>query len=115
MKLTYQIEKEEKSCYLHLRGDLIGDEVGPKLVELVSDSVNDKIMNFVVDLSEVRYISSSGIGVLLTMLTKMRNAGGEVFLVSPSEHVKKLLIITKLNNIFTVFDSMGEVKATLIG
>jgi len=44
------------------------------------------------------------------MLTKMRNVGGEVYLSSPSEHVKKLLIITKLNNIFTVYDSVEDAK-----
>lgn len=110
MKLTYQLQKEEIVYFLHIQGDLIGDEVGPKLVEMVSDAVNDGIKTFVVDLSEVRYISSSGIGLLITMLTKMRNVDGEVYLTSPSEHVKKLLIITKLNNIFTVFDSVEEAK-----
>jgi anti-sigma B factor antagonist len=78
------------------------------LVEIVTNAVNDKVKHFVINLKEVRYISSSGIGVLITMLTKMRNSGGEVYLTSPSEHVKKLLIITKLNNIFTVFDSFED-------
>ncbi len=109
MKLTYQLEKKDKTHFLHIQGDLIGDDVGPQLVEVVTNAVNDKIKNFVIDLREVRYISSSGIGVLITILTKMRNSGGEVYLTSPSEHVKKLLIITKLNNIFTVFDSLDEV------
>jgi anti-sigma B factor antagonist len=110
MKLNYRIEKEGKAHFLYVTGDLIGDEVGPKLVEMVSDAVNEKIKFFVVDLSEVRYISSSGIGLLITMLTKMRNSGGEVYLTAPSEHVQKLLIITKLNNIFTVFPSITEAK-----
>jgi anti-sigma B factor antagonist len=110
MKLNYQIEKQANAHYLHLQGDLIGDEVGPKLVEFVTDAIQDKTMFFVVNLKEVRYISSSGIGVLITMLTKMRNVGGEVYLTSPSEHVSKLLIITKLNNIFTLFDTLEEAK-----
>jgi anti-sigma B factor antagonist len=110
MKLNYRIEKAAKAHYLYVTGDLIGDEVGPKMVELVSDAVNEKIKFFVVDLSEVRYISSSGIGLLITMLTKMRNSGGEVYLTAPSEHVQKLLIITKLNNIFTVFPTVAEAK-----
>ncbi|WP_291785151.1 STAS domain-containing protein [Cecembia sp.] len=114
MKLTYKLEKEKLAYFLYVEGDLIGDEVGPKLVEFVSDAVNDEIKFFVVDLSQIRYISSSGIGLLITMLTKMRNAGGEVYLTSPSEHVKKLLIITKLNNIFTVFDTVEEAKKELI-
>jgi anti-sigma B factor antagonist len=108
MKLTYQLEKKEKAQFLHIQGDLIGDDVGPKLVEIVTNAVNNKVKHFVINLKEVRYISSSGIGVLITMLTKMRNSGGEVYLTSPSEHVKKLLIITKLNNIFTVFDSFED-------
>lgn len=110
MKLSYSARKENKNIILSLKGDLIGDEAGPKLVEIISDAVVDKIKNCIIDLKDVRYISSSGIGVLITMLTKMRNAGGDVYLSSPSEHVKKLLIITKLNNIFTVFDSLEDAK-----
>lgn len=110
MKLTYNIQKDSNANFLYIQGDLIGDEVGPKLVELVSDAIQDGAKTFVIDLSDVRYISSSGIGLLITMLTKMRNVGGEVYLTSPSEHVKKLLIITKLNNIFTVYDSVEDFK-----
>lgn len=111
MKLTYTTQKDQKADYLFIQGDLIGDEAGPKLVEVVSDAIQDGAKIFVIDLSEVRYISSSGIGLLITMLTKMRNSGGEVYLTAPSDHVKKLLIITKLNNIFTVFDSVEDFKA----
>ncbi len=110
MKLTYTTQKDEFANYLFIKGDLIGDELGPKLVEIVSDAILAGAKTFVIDLSEVRYISSSGIGLLITMLTKMRNVGGEVYLTAPSEHVKKLLIITKLNNIFTVFDSVEDFR-----
>jgi len=111
MKLTYSSKKDDKAHYLFIKGDLIGDEIGPQLVEVVSDAIQEGAKTFVIDLSEVRYISSSGIGLLITMLTKMRNVGGEVYLTSPSEHVKKLLIITKLNNIFTVFDSVEDFQS----
>lgn len=114
MKLTYSTQRDEKAQYLFIQGDLIGDEVGPKLVGLVSDAILEGSKILVIDLSEVRYISSSGIGLLITMLTKMRNVGGEVYLTSPSEHVKKLLIITKLNNIFTVYDSIDDAKLKLV-
>jgi anti-sigma B factor antagonist len=110
MKVSYEVLKEDGLLILIIKGDLIGDDIGPRLVEVVSDAVNEKIRICIIDLKEVRYISSSGIGVLITMLTKMRNVGGEVYLSSPSEHVKKLLIITKLNNIFTVYDSVEDAK-----
>ncbi len=107
MKVAYNTQRVENSFIIKLEGDLIGDEAGPKLVEIVSDALNNGIKTTIIDLGRVRYISSSGIGVLITMLTKMRNAGGEVVLTSPSEHVKKLLIITKLNNIFTVYEDLS--------
>jgi anti-sigma B factor antagonist len=93
-----------------MEGDLIGDEVGPIIAALVSDSVEEGIKNMVIDLEKVRYISSSGLGLLITLLTKMKNAGGELFLTAPSEHVKKLLLITKLNGIFTVVESVKDLN-----
>jgi anti-sigma B factor antagonist len=110
MKLHYSQRKEGQVHYLFMEGDLIGDEVGPIIAELVSDSVEEGIKTMVIDLEKVRYISSSGLGLLITLLTKMKNAGGELFLTAPSEHVKKLLLITKLNGIFTVLESVKELN-----
>jgi len=110
MKLHYSQRKEDQVHYLFMEGDLIGDEVGPIIAELVSDSVEAGIKTMVIDLEKVRYISSSGLGLLITILTKMKNAGGELFLTAPSEHVKKLLLITKLNGIFTVVESVQELN-----
>ena len=110
MKLHFSQRKEDQVHYLFMEGDLIGDEVGPIIAELVSDSVEAGIKNVVIDLEKVRYISSSGLGLLITLLTKMKNAGGELFLTAPSEHVKKLLLITKLNGIFKVVESVKELN-----
>jgi anti-sigma B factor antagonist len=113
MKLQFSQKKDPKVHYLFMEGDLIGDEAGPRLAEMVSDSVEEGIKVMVIDLEKVRYISSSGLGLLITLLTKMKNAGGELFLTAPSEHVKKLLIITKLNGIFKVLDSVDELTTQL--
>jgi anti-sigma B factor antagonist len=110
MKLQFSQKKDPKVHYLFMEGDLIGDEAGPMLAEMVSDSVEEGIKVLVIDLEKVRYISSSGLGLLITLLTKMKNAGGELFLTAPSEHVKKLLIITKLNGIFKVLNSVDELS-----
>ncbi|WP_226391083.1 STAS domain-containing protein [Penaeicola halotolerans] len=98
---------------LHLSGDLIGDQDGPRLLEIVNDGINSKITKAIINLEEVRYISSSGIGVLITILTKLRNVGGDIVLAKPSEHVSKLLIITKLNNIFQIYDDVPEALTAL--
>jgi anti-sigma B factor antagonist len=69
------------------------------------------VLTCVIDISQLRYINSSGIGVLITLLTKFRNKGGEVYLMNPSESVRKLLAITKLNAIFQVIRKEEEAIA----
>jgi anti-sigma B factor antagonist len=95
---------------IKLSGDLIGEHSGTNLLEAVNDSLQQKIVTCIVDISDLRYINSSGIGVLITILTKFRNKGGEVYLMNPSENVKKLLVITKLNAIFHIVQSEEEVE-----
>jgi anti-sigma B factor antagonist len=96
---------------LRVSGDLIGEDNGSQLVGAVNDAVSHKLLTCIIDISELRYINSSGIGVLITILTKFRNKGGEVYLMNPSESVKKLLVITKLNAIFQVIKSEEEIAA----
>ncbi|RDC61773.1 STAS domain-containing protein [Adhaeribacter pallidiroseus] len=92
----------EDIVYVRLQGDLIGSPDSQQLVELVNNSISETKLLCAVDLSQVRFINSSGIGVLVSLLTKFRNRGGEMVLINPSEQIRKLLIITKLNNIFTI-------------
>jgi anti-sigma B factor antagonist len=52
--------------------------------------IQQQVLTCIIDISKLRYINSSGIGVLITILTKFRNKGGEVYLMKPSENVQKL-------------------------
>jgi len=109
MNMKYTSEIKNDTLILHLDGDLIGESDGANVLQIASDAVQQNIKSCIVDISELRYINSSGIGVLITILTKFRNKGGEVYLLNPSETVKKLLVITKLNAIFQIIKSEDEV------
>lgn len=111
--MNYKINHEGEIVFIDFHGDLIGEENGPEIIESVNDTLSNNIVKCAVDISDVRYINSSGIGVLITILTKFRNKGGEVVIVNPSEHVKKLLVITKLNAIFAIVDTIEEAKEEL--
>jgi len=102
---------ENNVLILSLEGDLIGENNGIDLIEVVNDHIQKGIHYAIIDISELRYMNSSGIGVLITIMTKFRNKGGEVCLMKPSESVKKLLIITKLNNIFQIVETREEAFA----
>lgn len=107
--MKYTKEIEGNVIHLNFDGDLIGENNGPELVELANEMLSKGVTKCLLDISQVRYINSSGIGVLITLLTKFRNKNGELYLINPSEHVTKLLIMTKLQAIFNIADSKEEV------
>lgn len=108
--MTFAQEIKNKTLTLRIAGDLIGEDSGTKLVGAVNDVIGHQVLTCIIDIAELRYINSSGIGVLITILTKFRNKGGEVYLMNPSESVKKLLVITKLNAIFQIIKSEDEIS-----
>lgn len=112
--MNYSHEIVNGVLILRLSGDLIGENHGPELVSIINDSINADVIFCAIDIHEVRYINSSGIGVLITILTKFRNKGGEVVLIKPSESVEKLLIITKLSSIFTIVPDLDQALNELV-
>ena len=113
--MKHTTEVKDNILFINLEGDLLGENNGVELVDLINDKINESIILCSINLSNVRYMNSSGIGVLITLLTKFRNKGGEVVLINPSEQIKKLLIITKLNAIFNVVSSPEEATSKLKG
>jgi anti-sigma B factor antagonist len=106
--MKYNHERKNGILIIKLEGDLIGENDGTGILSLAADAIQQNVLKCVIDISELRYINSSGIGVLITILTKFRNKGGEVYLLKPSENVQKLLVITKLNAIFHIIKSEEE-------
>ena len=106
MNLTHALV--DNMLFARLQGDLIGSPDSQQLIEVVNKNIEANNVLCAVDLSKVRFINSSGIGVLVSLLTKFRNRGGEMILINPSEHIRKLLIITKLNAIFTVAEDDAQ-------
>lgn len=107
--MKYTKEISGSILRLQFSGDLIGENNGPELVELANDAISAGVRHCLLNIAEVRYINSSGIGVLITLLTKFRNKNGELYIIKPSEHVNKLLIMTKLQAIFNIAETEEEV------
>ena len=99
---------KEHILFITLKGDLLGETSGMSLAELANDFIGKEIIKCAVDLSQVRYMNSTGIGILIVLLTKFRNRNGELVLINPSEQIKKLLIITKLSSIFSIVPDEKE-------
>ncbi|HNT51007.1 MAG TPA: STAS domain-containing protein [Cyclobacteriaceae bacterium] len=108
MNLTQELRGN--NLILRIAGDLIGEDDNSQLISVVNEAISHQVATCIIEISALRYINSSGIGILITILTKFRNKGGEVYLMNPSESVTKLLVITKLNSIFQIIKSEEEIK-----
>jgi len=79
---------------------VLGEEIGD-LRDAVRNLVAEGKKKIVLNLAEVDYIDSSGVGELVGCFTTVRNAGGELKLLNLSQKVHDVLHVTKL---YTVFD-----------
>jgi anti-anti-sigma factor len=61
---------------------------------------------FVVDLAEVPFIDSTGLGALISGLKAARRVEGDLRLAAPSPHVRKLLRLTTLDRVFTILKTV---------
>jgi len=78
-------------------------------VKEISSQGNKKIL---LNLGDVTYIDSSGIGELVSAYTSVRNAGGELKLLNLTKKVHDLLQITKLYTVFDISDDEASAIAT---
>lgn len=72
--------------------------------DTIRDLANSGQKKLLLNLEEVTYIDSSGIGELVSGFTTVTNQGGQVKLLKLTKRVQDLLQITKLYTVFEVFD-----------
>jgi anti-sigma B factor antagonist len=88
---------------------VIGDEVAA-LREKIKELLDAGNKNILINMANVSYIDSTGVGALVGSFTSIRNQGGQMKLANLSQRVKDILLVTKLLTVFDVYDS--EVEGT---
>ncbi len=88
-----------------LSGKITLGEGGMTLRDEVHKLLAKGSKKIVLNLAEVNYIDSSGLGELVSAYTAVKNAGGELKLLNLTTKVRDLLVITKLVTVFDVKDT----------
>jgi anti-sigma B factor antagonist len=97
---------------LHLDGHLVFDEGDRFLRERVTALVNAGSRFLLIDLHDVSYVDSGGIGALVEMYMHVMRAGGRLLLLRPSYCAERVLHITHLSSAFQVFgDEAAAVRS----
>jgi len=108
MVFEYNISEENNCQILKLSGELIDKHQAIDLIKSIDELLDTEKSKWAIDLSDLKYMNSSGLNVLIQILTKTRNHGGESVIFNVSKKVNELLVITKLNTLFKVADTKAD-------
>ena len=111
MSMKVSTRQVDGVTILDLSGRITLGEGSVVLRDTIKDLLGKGQKKILLNLGDVSYIDSSGIGELVSAFTSVRNQGGELKLLNLTKKVHDLLQITKL---YTVFDVKDD-EATAIG
>jgi anti-sigma B factor antagonist len=105
-----KIKTTEKygAVVIELKGNVMGGDDTKEFNELLHKFLDEGKTHVVVDLGDVKFMNSSGLGMLIGGLTTMKKANGSLKLARVTEKIESLLIITKLVTIFEFYETVEE-------
>lgn len=111
--MIFTTTKKHNYTIIRLTAEKLDSTVSPELkAELVSvNSSGEK--NIILDLSETRYCDSSGLSAILVGNRLCKNANGSFILCNTQEAVKKLIVISQLDSILSIENTVEEALALL--
>ncbi|MFZ5553843.1 MAG: STAS domain-containing protein [Bacteroidota bacterium] len=110
MEFSFKITSETPVVKIELYGRLMDKAHASELLSKMDALILEGKNRFILNLTAMDYMNSSGLNTMVNMLTKARSKGGEVLVANVSKKVKELFIITKLNTLFTVTENMEEAE-----
>ncbi len=104
MKIKEKIENHV--AILTLSGKMMGGPETQEVHEHIKGLISDGIKKVVIDLGDVKWMNSSGMGVLMASMTTLKNSDGKLALARVTEKVQSLLMITQLIKVFSTFETV---------
>jgi anti-sigma B factor antagonist len=104
MELKLNTRKESNILIFDCAGRIVLGEESGLLRETVKGALTDN-KRIILNLGDVTYIDSSGLGTLVALATSAQNAGAQIKLINLTKRVGDLLQVTKLLTVFDVYDN----------
>lgn len=101
------IEKKKNYVKLSVSGDVTIRTVA-SLKKTVKELTDEKFINMFFDLSNTRYVDSSGLGFFIGTLKTLKEAHGALHISGLNDHIKGLFQLINLTNIFEIFEDSKE-------
>lgn len=106
--MKIKVNERYEAVVIELKGNVMGGDDTKEFNELLHKLIDEGKKNIIVDLAEVKFMNSSGLGMMIGGLTTVKKAGGSLKLARVTEKIESLLIITKLVTIFEFYDKVED-------
>ncbi len=93
---------------------IVGGRQSARMKDIVRNTLNGQDRLFMINMVDVEWLTPSGIGIFISMLKTIREAGGRLALYAVHDKVTSLLTVTKLITVFDLFVTEVEAKAFLL-
>jgi len=97
--------KRDGVAILEMSGKLMGGPDSDTFDETIKTLIHEGYHNVVVSLEKVKWVNSTGLGILISGYTTLKKSGGELKLLKVSDRIENIFIVSKL---YTVFESFQD-------
>lgn len=111
---NFEIEQDGQLVTAYLRAtEVAHDDMQALVVECLEKMRYDNAQNFIFDLEQVEFLASACIGSLVEFLQEIEHCRGQIALVNCQDNVTFLFKVTRLDQVFGLFDDMDEAIESL--
>ena len=107
-----KVSERYNAVLIELKGNVMGGEDTKEFNDMLDKFIDEGKKNIVVDLHDVKFMNSSGLGMLIGGLTTVKKSEGTFRLSRVTDKIESLLIITKLITIFETYKTVDEAVAS---
>ncbi|MFI5252448.1 MAG: STAS domain-containing protein [Bacteroidota bacterium] len=111
MQITHT--RSDNISIVSINGNLLSADDSTKRQTVVKQQLSNGIKRFILDLKDVQFLNSLGLGSILSAYTSIKKEGGELVLANIDLKVMQILTITQSNKIFTICSNLENAKKRL--
>ena len=106
--MDYSVSEQDDIVIISLNGKIMGGPEATEINDKFNQLIDTKKLKIIIDLNNVEWMNSSGLGILIGAVSLFRNNNGQLRIINVSERIQNLLKITKLAGIFETSSSLEE-------
>jgi anti-sigma B factor antagonist len=100
--MSHSSYEKNGTTVITLSGKIMGGPEAGQINDQIHALIDQGKKKIIIDLHEVEWMNSSGLGILIGAMTTLKNNGGTLSLTNVSDRIMNLLKITKLKNVFSI-------------